>query len=114
MALIAAVFQTVGSAFFVSAGQSALVSTIIRTLPETAPSVDPSLVILTGATQIRAVFPLDLVPGVLQAYMAGLNTAFAIAIAGAGVAFVISLASKWTTLKDAKSETTHDAVDRTG
>lgn len=92
------VFQTVGSAFFVSAGQSALVSTIIRTLPVTAPGVDPWLVIKTGATQIRAVFPAAQVAGIIEAYMAGVKVAFAIAIAGAGCAFVLSIGSKYTKL----------------
>jgi hypothetical protein len=38
------------------------------------------------------VFPLDVLPGVLEAYMAGLKAAFAVAVAFSGAAFLCSLA----------------------
>lgn len=91
-------FQTVGGAFFVSAGQSAFVNTLIGRLPTAAPGVDPAMVVLTGATEIRNVFPPDKVPGILVAYMAGIKVPFAITIAGVGVAFIASLMSKWKRL----------------
>lgn len=62
------------------------------------PNVDPNLVALTGATQIRTAFPADAVPGVIQAYMDGLKVAFALAVAGAGISFLISLGSRWSKL----------------
>ncbi|KAI8630637.1 putative efflux pump antibiotic resistance protein [Xylariaceae sp. FL1651] len=85
-------FQTIGGAFSNSAGQSAFLNRLIAVLPETAPGVDPSVVIRTGASDIHNVFPPDVLPGVLQAYIAGLKAAFAVAIAFAGIAFLCSLA----------------------
>ncbi|KAK2010850.1 major facilitator superfamily transporter [Colletotrichum eremochloae] len=91
-------FQTVGGAFFVAAAQSGFLITILKEVAENVPSVDPALVALTGATQIRTAFPPEAVPGVIQAYMEGLKIAFALAIAGAGVAFLLSLGSRWSKL----------------
>ncbi|EAQ86359.1 hypothetical protein CHGG_07612 [Chaetomium globosum CBS 148.51] len=70
-------FQTVGGAFLVSAAQSAFVNRMVQELASSAPSVNPLMVLGTGATQLREVFPADVVPGVLVAYMAGIKTALA-------------------------------------
>ncbi|KAK5460830.1 hypothetical protein LTS15_002893 [Exophiala xenobiotica] len=85
-------FQTVGGAFSTSAGQSAFVNRLLATLPRTAPGVDPGMVLLTGASELHTVFPPDVLPGVLEAYMVGLKAAFAVAVAFSGIAFCCSLA----------------------
>ena len=95
-------FQTVGGAFMVSAAQSAFVNVLIKTLPSTAPGIDPAIVILTGATDLRKAFSPDVVPGILEAYMHGLKIAFAIGLASTGVAlFIITLFQKWNRLNPA-------------
>ncbi|KAK3901419.1 putative HC-toxin efflux carrier TOXA [Staphylotrichum tortipilum] len=91
-------FQTVGGAFWVSAAQSAFVNTMIGRLATSAPDVDPLVLLATGATQIRTVFPPELVPGIIVAYMAGIKTALAIAVGAVGVAFVVSLFSNFKKL----------------
>jgi hypothetical protein len=65
----------------------------------TAPGVDPATVVATGATQIRAMYTADQVPGIVAAYMAGIKVALAISIGGTGVAFLVSLLSSWKRLK---------------
>jgi hypothetical protein len=79
----------------VSAAQSAFVNTMVQRLATSAPSVNPIVVLGTGATQLRAVFPADVVPGVLVAYMDGIKTALALALASVGLAFVVSLFSNF-------------------
>lgn len=91
-------FQTVGGAFLVSAAQSSFVNTMVGRLATSAPDINPLMVLGTGATQIRAVFPAEQIPGILVAYMAGIKTALAIAVGAAGVAFVISLFSNFKRL----------------
>ncbi|KAL1889238.1 hypothetical protein Sste5346_008992 [Sporothrix stenoceras] len=88
-------FQTIGGAFMLSAAQSAFVNHMVLELPKYAPSVNPLVVIATGATELWTTFPEDVLPGVLKAYMSGLKVAFAIAIAGVGSAFAVSLFSSW-------------------
>lgn len=64
---------------------------MLARLATSAPDVDPLVLLGTGATQIREVFPAESVPGILVAYMAGIKTALAIAMGAVGVAFVVSL-----------------------
>ncbi|KAK4229590.1 major facilitator superfamily domain-containing protein [Podospora fimiseda] len=84
-------YQTVGGAFSTSAGQAAFVNQLLKELPKTASSVDPHLVLGTGASELRNVFSSEVLPGVVEAYMVGIKGAFAVALAFAGVAFLFSL-----------------------
>ncbi|KAK4164959.1 putative HC-toxin efflux carrier TOXA [Cladorrhinum sp. PSN259] len=84
-------FQTVGGAFWVSAAQSAFVNQLVKRLATSAPDANPFLVLGTGATQIRTVFPPEQVPGILIAYMAGIKTSLAIAVGAVGLSFFVSL-----------------------
>ena len=93
------VFQTVGGAFFVSAGQTAFTNRLLDRVPITAPGVEPSLVVSTGATQLREVFSPSELPGILIAYMDGLKLSFALAIALAGITLPIALFAKWVNVK---------------
>jgi MFS transporter, DHA2 family, glioxin efflux transporter len=95
LTLVTTVFQTVGGALFVAAAQSAFVNTLIRWVATTAPGVPPQLLIFTGATELRNVFGPDVLPGVLVAYMQGLKVAFAVCIAGTGVAALLSPLMPW-------------------
>jgi len=97
-------FQTTGGALFVSAAQSAFINTLLLRIPE---GIDRLAIIGTGATAIRSVFPAELIPGILEAYMAGIKTTFAITVAGVGAAFVISLLNKWDRLN-------REAVEQAG
>lgn len=95
-------FQSIGGAFFVSAGQTAWANRLLSRIPVTAPSVDPKLVIATGATQLRHVFSAfsaEQIPGILTAYMDGLKVAFALIVALAGITVPIALAAKWRNIK---------------
>ncbi|CAG9948466.1 unnamed protein product, partial [Clonostachys rosea f. rosea IK726] len=85
-------FQTVGGAFSTSIGQSVFVNRLLLALAESAPGVDPNLVLFTGASDLQHVFSEGVLPGVLKAYMVGLKGSFAVAIAFCGCAFLISLA----------------------
>jgi MFS transporter, DHA2 family, glioxin efflux transporter len=91
--------QTIGGAFFVSAGQAALSNILISHIQTYDQTVNPQLLIATGATQLRSVFSSEQMVGILEAYMDGLHAAFSIAITVAGLATLISLASRWRNLK---------------
>jgi hypothetical protein len=91
--------QTLGGAVFVAAGQSALANVVLKKLPVYVPSVDPAKVFAIGATELKNVFSAAEMVGIKHAYMDGLHAAWAIAIASAGVALIVSLFSKWRNLK---------------
>jgi hypothetical protein len=86
------VWQVTGGAFSTAAGQSAFVNRLLATLAKTAPGVTPGLVLSTGASELQNVFPADVLPGVLQAYMTAIKAAFAVGVAFSGVAFLSSFA----------------------
>ncbi|PMD41759.1 MFS general substrate transporter [Hyaloscypha variabilis F] len=88
-------FQTIGGAFAISAAQAAFVNQILIKLRTSAPNISPVTLIATGATQLRAVFTAQEIPGVLVAYMAGINAAFAVSIAMVGVSVLLSLCNRW-------------------
>ncbi|MCJ1261808.1 hypothetical protein MMC22_001676 [Lobaria immixta] len=92
-------FQTIGGAFFVSASQSVFINYVINTLPKNAPSVDAAKVVATGVTELRSVFPADVIPGLLRSYLSGIHAAFAVALVSAGIATIVSFSSKWRTIK---------------
>lgn len=87
--------QTIGGAFYVSAGQTAYQNVLLQKLAINVPSIDAQSIINVGTTEIRSYFPAEDIPGILQSYMDGLRVAYAIAIASTGLAIFIALASKW-------------------
>jgi multisubunit Na+/H+ antiporter MnhC subunit len=87
------VFQTIGGSFFVSAGQSAFENRLIYSLAKNAPTVDPALVIATGATEIRTTFSGAELDGVLRSYLDGLHVVFILTIVIAGLSFFAVLAA---------------------
>jgi MFS family permease len=84
-------FQTISGAIFVSVGQSLFANKLVEAVPKYAPSVDPAKVVATGATQLKDVFSAADLPGVIKAYMSGLKDAYALGIALAGCAFLVSM-----------------------
>ena len=68
---------------------------MVSRLATSAPDVDPLVVLGTGATQIRETFPDEQVPGILVAYMEGIETALALAVGAVGISFVVSLFSNF-------------------
>jgi hypothetical protein len=91
--------QTIGGAFWVSAGQAAFVNRLSQRLLETAPTVNPQQVIATGATELRHIFTPEQIPGILDAYMDGLKLTFLLCIVLAAVTLVVSAFPKWVSLK---------------
>ncbi|KZP00742.1 MFS general substrate transporter [Calocera viscosa TUFC12733] len=94
-------FQTIGGAFFISAGQSIFTNRLIASLPTAAPGIDPALVVATGASDLSKVFAADVLPGILRAYMDGLRSAYALAIPLMGLAAVLSIFVEWKNIKGA-------------
>lgn len=92
-------FQTMGGAVFISAAQAGFVNQLLRSVPRTAPGVNPALVVITGATDLRKVFSPEQLAGVLEAYMDGLKIPFAISIACACVAVLLAFAPRWEKVK---------------
>jgi MFS transporter, DHA2 family, glioxin efflux transporter len=85
------VFQTIGGAFSISAAQSGFVNRMVSELAKTAPTLNPQMIIGTGATQIREAFPADQVPAIVLAYMAGIKVTLALAVGLVGFTCLIAV-----------------------
>ncbi|KAH7114718.1 major facilitator superfamily domain-containing protein [Dactylonectria estremocensis] len=92
-------FQIVGGAFLVAAAQTSFLQTMLKEMREMAPQVSQSQLVQTGATEIRQVFDENIIPLVIRTYMEGLKDAFTLVIAATGVAFAVSLGTRWSRLK---------------
>jgi hypothetical protein len=73
---------------------------MISSLPA---SVDAGQVLAAGATAIRDLFPADVVPEILDAYLQGLRLAFAIGIGGIGMAALTAPLGRWNKLDMTKA-----------
>jgi EmrB/QacA subfamily drug resistance transporter len=91
-------FQILGGAFSISAAQSGFINRLVDSLAVHAPTVHPMLVIGTGAADLRTVFPPEVLPGIVLAYLDGLRTAFAVAIGMAGASFLLVGVVPWKRL----------------
>ena len=88
-----------GGAILVSGAQSAFTNTLLRHLPNDAPQVDPIAVITAGATGLRDKFSIAEIPKILISYMAALRVTYTISIASAGMATLVAICTRWTSIK---------------
>ena len=95
-------FNSLGGAVAISIAQNIFVTSLSRDIPKLAPGVNPKIVIDAGATHVRDVVPAQWLPGVLQAYTNAVTSAFILAIATGGIAFFVSLAMEWKSVKGKK------------
>jgi hypothetical protein len=72
---------------------------MLKQMREMAPQVSQSQLVQTGATEIRYIFDANVIRLVIRSYMDGLKVAFALVIAATGVAFAVSLGSRWSKLE---------------
>ena len=85
-----------GAAFFISAGECAFGNQLVHSLERLAPEVNPTTVLSTlDAANLRASFSEVTLTAVRQSYLEGLRTTYALAIASAGTALLVSLAAEW-------------------
>lgn len=97
--LRATVFQTMGGAVMVSAGQAAFTNKLISGIESSAPSLEPAQVVAMGATDLRRAFSGVELSAVLAAYTDGIQTALILSIALAGAATLASLLIPWRSIK---------------
>ena len=97
-------FQIIGGAYFVSAAQSAFSNKLISRLATSAPDLDAHMALGVGATELRKVFSAAEIPGVLAAYMDGLQVAYALVVALVGISFLFALMPRWEKLRPEAQE----------
>lgn len=99
---VAIFFNSLGGAISISIAQNIFSNTLIKEIPRYTRNVDPATIIGAGATSIRAVTPLEELPGVLEAYNVAVTTTFLLPVACAGIACLCSLLFEWKSVKGKK------------
>jgi hypothetical protein len=93
--------QSLGGAIFVCIGQAVFSNNLANGLSRIA-GLDPSLIIRTGATELRNVVAVQDLPAVLFAYNGALSKAFTVALAAACFSIVPALGIEWKNVKGLK------------
>lgn len=87
--------QTLGGTLFISVAQNIFSNLLIQDLRRAAPNVVPSIVTMTGATDLRNVIDKKFLPGVLIAYNHALTRTWYVSVAMAAVSIVGVVAIDW-------------------
>ncbi|KAF1845631.1 MFS transporter [Cucurbitaria berberidis CBS 394.84] len=91
--------QTLGGALFISVGQNVFTNQLIKNLAAVVPDLDSTLVLRTGATELKHAIPAQYLPGVLSAYNSALNSTFYVSVATASLSIVGAAFVQWKSMK---------------
>ena len=100
--------QTFGGALFIAVAQNVFTNRLLSNLLENVPTLDPALVLSTGATSLKkAITDQDpsLLPGVLSAYNSALVQTFYVSVAMAAMSVFGAIGIEWKSVKGKKVET---------
>lgn len=96
--------QTLGGALFISVAQNIFTNRLVANLLVKLPTLDPSIVLKTGATSLKHAVNADLLPDVLVAYNEALTQTFYVSLALAALSIFGSAGMEWKSVKGKKVE----------
>ncbi|KAJ5489845.1 Major facilitator superfamily domain general substrate transporter [Penicillium expansum] len=91
--------QTLDGALFVSIGNNVFRNKLVEYLAKYIPTVDPALILKTGATGLHSVVNKADLPGVIHAYNDALTQTFIVGAAAASVSIIGALWVEWKSVK---------------
>jgi hypothetical protein len=95
--------QTLGGAVFLAVGQNLFQAELLRSLPSSAPGVDPNVVVDTGVTDlgrvIREKYGSEALGGVLVAYNNALQDCFLVCIVLSCLTVIGTAFMEWKNVK---------------
>jgi hypothetical protein len=91
--------QTLGGTIFVSIGNSIFTNSIVSSLEQNVPSVNPATITAAGASDIQSIVSAEDLPQVLVAYNHALNQAFLAAASMAALSVFGSVLVPWMSVK---------------
>lgn len=91
--------QLLGGALFISVGQNVFTNQLIKNLSKAVPNLDPSLVLRTGATELKYAIPSQYLSGVLSAYNRTLTQTFYVSVALAVMSIFGAAFVEWKNMK---------------
>jgi len=96
--------QTLGGALFISIGQNVFANKLAIDLATFVPTLNPSVVLQTGATSIQGTIAKEYLPGVTLAYNNALDRTFLVATVMAALTIIGALAVEWRNIKAKEPE----------
>jgi hypothetical protein len=96
---IAIFFNSLGGAISISIAQNIFANSLVNEIPKYAPGLDPQILLMAGATNIRKVVPEALLPAVLLGYNKAITNAYILSIACGGMAALCSVLFEWKSVK---------------
>lgn len=96
--------QTLGGSIMVSVAQNVETNQLLKGLVKSVPGIDPSIVLNTGATQLRNIVPAQYVGQVLEVYNSALSKTFYVGVATAILSMVGAVFVEWKSVKGKKIE----------
>lgn len=91
--------QTLGGALFISVGQNVFTNQLIKHLATVVPDLDSSIVLRTGATELKHAIPAEYLSGVLSAYNLALTNTFYVSVATASLSIIGAAFVQWKSMK---------------
>lgn len=91
--------QTLGGALFISVGQNVFTNQLIKNLKAVVPELDASLVLRTGATELKHAIPEQFLTGVLTAYNLAITQVFYVSVACASMSIIGAAFMEWKNMK---------------
>ncbi|OAL53265.1 MFS transporter [Pyrenochaeta sp. DS3sAY3a] len=91
--------QTLGGALFISVGQNVFTNQLIKHLASVVPDLDPSIVLRTGATELKNAIPSEFLGGVLTAYNLALTNTFYVSVAAGAISIIGAAFVEWKSMK---------------
>lgn len=95
---------SLGGALLIAVGQNIFTNRLSTNLATNVPTLDPSIVLKTGATSLRNAVGSDSLEGVLYAYNDALTHAYYVSVAMASLSIVGALGMEWKSVKGKKIE----------
>jgi hypothetical protein len=96
--------QTLGGALFISVAQNVFTNQLIKNLKTVVPDLDPAIVLVVGATELKKQIEERYLAGVLTAYNLALTQTFYVSVATATMSIVGAAFVQWTSMKGKKIE----------
>ena len=101
---IAIFFNSLGGALSISIAQNIFANSLVKEIPKYAPGLDPQVLLMAGATNIRKVVPPELLQGVLEGYNKSVTNSYILSIACGGLAVLCCALFEWKSVKGKKFE----------
>ncbi len=96
--------QTLGGALFISVAQNIFTNRLVSNLARYVPTLNPSIVLKTGATSLKGAVDSSLLPAVLLAYNNALSQTFYISVSLGALSILGAAGIEWKSVKGKKVE----------